>query len=350
MKNKHLTYKLEARELSNFFEQLTMYLKSGISSWEAMLLISQNESNVEHKDLFDFIFDDFSGGNPFSEAITHSGAFPEYAIGMIRIGEQTGRMEEVSEALTQFYRDRQTLQKLVRKALVYPSLMAAMILVVILVMLTQVMPIFQDVFIQLGLSINPVSAFLLDLGNVFNQYGATIAIVIFCIIGILIVLSLTSAGKGFIKKLVEKSVITKKLSRAEATTKFAFSMSILMNTGVEMISAFDFVHSIVGNEYIKQIISNMKQDLENGEALLDVLTKYDLFTRESKGMITAGVRCGNMSEMLMSVSDKYHEDVQEKTEKLLAIVEPILLAILCALVGMVMLSVVLPLVGMLSNM
>jgi len=146
--------KLSTAELEAFFQQLALFLKSGIPTWEGLALLGK-EADGRNSELFLSLSAKVSDGSSLSAALLQSGRFPGYAVDMVRMGERTGRMQEIAEALCAYYQGRDSLSRELRTSVVYPLSMTGMVLVVIFVLTVAVMPVFEQVFKQLGLANEP---------------------------------------------------------------------------------------------------------------------------------------------------------------------------------------------------
>ncbi len=341
---------LAPSELGEFFEQLTMYFRSAISTWESLSIICENAMTRKQRLLAEILYNDVSDGLPFSKAMKNAGCFPEYAIGMVELGEQSGRMEEVVEALSTYYKRRDVMSRSIRSAITYPLLMAGMVLAVVFVLIVNVMPVFEQVFAQLGLVMNPFSQALLDFGRILSENSQILLMIVGVLLVLFILIKVTPPGRAFSKSLYEHSAFTRKLSYAENANRFAFSLSLMLASGIDPLRAFDFVSELVSKGKIRSRIRVIKEHFESGEALTDALIASSIFDSAYNGIITASVRAASVDEMLMSIADRYQLETERRLTRLLGIIEPMLVAIMCLLVGMIMLSVMLPLTSILTNM
>ncbi len=342
--------RLNSAQLTYFFEQLSLFSGSGIATWECLAIMKEHSTEKKHQALLDTLFKDVSEGSFLSESMDACRCFPDYALGMMEVGEQTGRLQEVSSSLKQFYENKERLSRSIRASLVYPLCMSAMVLAVIFVLLVQVMPVFEQVFSQLGLALNPISVFLLELGRLLGEYTGIILGVVgaICVIGLII--RVTPAGKKLFSKLYSVMPLTKKLFQSESANRFAFAMFLMLGSGIDTLIALDFSLLIADNDKTEKRIKRIIHGCEKGRSLSEAVVGSGIFQPMYNAMLIAGMRSGTTEEMFRSISEKYYEEAQRQTDKLLSILEPTLVAILCIIVGMVMLSVMLPLTGILSGM
>ncbi len=341
---------LKSGELAYFFEQLSLFTKSGIAVWESLQIIAENNKKNKNHSLFLYLYNSVSDGMFLSQAMDNTHCFPDYALGMIEVSEQTGRVDEVCASLASFYIDKDKLSRSVRSSVIYPLCMAGMVFAVIFILLIQVMPIFEQVFSQLGLAMNSVSATLIGVGELLNTYALGLLIFFVALVLFFSIIRLTPFGKNMLSSLYEVSPLTKKLCVSQNANRFAFSMSLILESGLDIISALEFSMLTTSSNKYKQKLKLALNSLKEGESLDKSLIEAKVFDSAYNGLISAGSKSGASGEMFMSISEKYHKETQDRIEKILSIIEPSLVAFLCLMVGMVMLSVMLPLVGILSGM
>ncbi len=344
------TKELAPIELSEIFEQLAMYFRSAISTWESLSIMCDNATNKKRKVLTEALFHDVSDGLHLSAALRNSGQFPEYAIGMIELGEQSGRMEEVVESLHLYYKRRDVMARSIRSAITYPLCMAGMVLAVVFVLIINVMPVFEQVFSQLGLVMNPFSQGLLDFGKTLSHNSEVLFIILGVLIFIFILIKVTPPGRKFSRSLYENSVFTRRLAYAENANRFAFSLSLMLTSGIDALHAFDLVGALVSTKRMRSKLDIIKEHFARGEALTDSIITSGIFDESYNGVITASIRAASVDEVLMGIADRYQIETERRLTRLLSIIEPMLVAIMCLLVGAIMLSVMLPLTSILTNM
>ncbi len=336
--------------LTNFFEQLYMFFQSGVTVWESLSIMSDNSNAKQERAVLNSLYEYTVDGLPLSGAMEKVGGFPDYSIGMCKIGEQTGHMDETILSLKTYYAERDLLSKSIRSAISYPLFMSGMVLSVILILIIQVMPIFQEIFAQLGLGMNPFATFLLNLGQNLNSYSLILLISVCVILVFALILRKTSFGKQFFIDTFDTFPLTKNLSRSQSANRLAFSVSLMMASGIDSLTAFEFSKTLISSKHTQIKIDYIKKSLEDGMSLNNALITSKVFAEDYNGMIVAGTRVGTTDSMLMSISKRYHKETEMRTQKLIGIVEPALVAVLCIMVGLVMLSVMLPLMGILSGM
>ena len=194
--------KLTARELSNFCGQMGMLLHSGISTAEGLhILCDESKTDADRQILTPLIRSVEENGS-LSRALDESGIFPTSMTAYVRTGEETGCLDEIMESLSSHYEQEEEISGQIRSAVTYPLLMLGMMAVVILVLLIKVLPVFQQVFNQMGMEMNGVSRGLLNAGNVISRYSSVFLILAAALIGCILFFSLTEKGHSLLRKMV----------------------------------------------------------------------------------------------------------------------------------------------------
>lgn len=190
-------------ELSGFCSQMAMILHSGISPLEGITIMLEDSTSDREKDILQQILDTLQETADFSLSLKETGLFPSYLVHMVQIGEETGTLDEVMSALSEHYEREDSIAKSIRNAVTYPMIMIGMMLVVILVLLVKVMPIFNQVFVQLGTEMTGFSGALMHIGNAISRYSVVLVILLAAIAAVLFFGSRTEKGKAVLARFAK---------------------------------------------------------------------------------------------------------------------------------------------------
>ena len=174
--------KLTNLEIASFCSEMAMILKSGISSLEGVDLLREDAQTKAEKKLLDEIYQSVMDTGRLDQALEETKVFPEYLIRMTQIGEETGTLDEVMESLAEHYDREEAIRRSVRSAISYPLLMIGMMLVIIIILMTKVMPVFDQVFRQFGQEMTGFSRGILLAGNALSKYSAVFAVLLAVIV------------------------------------------------------------------------------------------------------------------------------------------------------------------------
>ena len=160
-----MTNQLTNQELFHFCQQFSILLKVGISAIEALDLLSEDSHQKETKELLEKIQNALQESGSLAVALKETGRFPDFMTAYVKTGEETGCLDEVMESLAEHYEQESAIREQLRSAVTYPLIMLGMMGAVMILLLTKVLPVFQQVFHQMGLEMNSFSTGLLKIGR-----------------------------------------------------------------------------------------------------------------------------------------------------------------------------------------
>jgi len=324
-------------ELSEFFNQISMLTKSGISIPEALNLLLLDAKNNAERELLSLMLKEAEVSGLLYPAADMSGVFPDYALHMIRLGEETGNLDSVLEGLSDHYIREENLRGMIRSALIYPCIMLGMMLLVVLVLLTKVMPIFQQVFWQLGHKMSGLSAGLLQIGETLSRYSA--GIILFTVV--LIVLLTVFRSRLPFSRRMQKSI---------SASRFAGGMSIALKSGLTPEQGLELAYELVESSDFRNKIASCQQQLASGTELSQALTNSGILTGSYARTAYIAGRAGRMDEAMAHISEEYAHAADTMLSRFLSMLEPTLVILLSIVVGVILFSVMFPLLGILSGL
>ena len=260
-------------------------------------------------------------------AMKKSGVFPEYALHMTEIGEQTGRLDETMEALAAYYQREEEIFEAVKSAVTYPVAMLGMMLVIIIVLFIKVMPVFEQVYLQLGQEMTGVARNILNIGNWMRQSAIILSVI--AVIVLMIVCSAVFSEK-FRNKLFEK-------------------ISMSLKSGLDIDESLTLAEKLVDYEPLRKQIAVCREDMKNGESFPKALKESHIFGGMQERLMVIGYETGATDEVMEQSADLYQKELQDQIQKMIGILEPTLVGILCVIVGVILLSVMLPLAGIMAG-
>lgn len=335
-----------------FCEQMGMILKAGMSATEGIMLMKEDAGQEAGslRTLYEEIQTNLEETGIFYDALEETGAFPGYMIHMTRIGEQTGNLDEVMEGLAAYYEREENMVQDIKSAITYPLLMLGMMLVIFLVMIVQVLPVFSQVYAQLGGQLTGMAAVLLKAGEGIRQYYGWIFLVLFVIAGGFIWLLGSAKGKERFRHMTRRFFGTRHIMEQIQLARFASGMSMALRSGMDYDGAFQMVESLMaGDASMKQKMSACQKEMEDGETFSMAAVQAGIFTGLYGRMLYIAERTGDTDRALKKIALQADDEVTARIQNFISVLEPTLVAILSVLVGGILLSVMVPLMGILSN-
>ncbi len=340
---------LNSSEISSFCRQMGLLLKAGIAPADGIDILTEDCQDASAKKIYDSISQVLHSGEKFHVALSMSEVFPEYMIHMVTIGEESGTIDTVMESLADYYDREDNIEASIKSAVSYPLIMVFMMLVVVLVLITKVLPIFEQVFAQLGTSMSGFSQSLLNLGNLLNRYSVAMIVVLVIIALVFLYFSSTASGKKNFKSFLRKFGPTKKLMQDIDTEHFASGMVLTLSSGMDTYEGLALVKKLVSSNDMKEKIEESRKMLLDGDSFPEALDKSGIFTSFYSQMISVGFKSGSMDQAMKQVSERIESSTEKKIYSLISVLEPTLVIVLSLIVGMILLSVILPLMGIMST-
>ena len=340
---------LNRLELSFFFGQLAMILHAGISVLEGILILKEDAPGGEGTEILADIQESLETKGILWEALKDSGVFPEYAVHMTEVGERCGTLEEVFSSLSSYYEKEEALIKGIRDSLSYPAVMFAMLCGVLVVLAVKVMPVFNQVFQDLGTEMTGLPEAVLILGTVLGRYAAVFVCLLLAAILFLLYLCRTSRGKRLRARLLLLFPWARRISEEISRSNFAGGLSIAIKSGLDMEECLQLVASLTDNPDFSKKTQSAQTFLSQGQELAEALNHSGIFSGIHARMISIGFKTGQADTVLDKVAAECQDEVDERLQGAVSALEPILVAVLSVLVGLILLSVMLPLAGILSG-
>ena len=333
--------KLSNEELITFCGQMALILKSGISSLEGIYIMEDGDVQTEGREILKEIREELEMCGMLYPAMKKTGVFPEYALHMTEIGEQTGRLDETMEALAAYYQREEEILDEVKSAVTYPVAMLGMLLVIVAVLFIKVMPVFEQVYMQLGQEMTGVARQLLNIGGWMRQ--SAIVLVVLAVVILIIVFFVIFYKKARIEFISKIQTIgfMKKIAWKRARTRFASGMAMALKSGLDMDESLSLSEKLTDYEPLKMKIQQCQEQMKEGETFPKALKEAHIFD----GMQETGA----VDEVMEQAADLYQKQLQDQIQKMIAVLEPTLVGILCVIVGIILLSVMLPLVGIMAG-
>lgn len=336
-------------ELSSFCGQIALILKSGISSMEGLTIMLEDTSAKDERVILEALLSNMQETGSFYEALKSVKIYPSYMLHMVQIGEETGTLDEVMEALQNHYEREDSIKKSIRNSITYPMIITAMMVIVIVVLLVKVMPIFNQVFIQLGSEMTGFSRMLMHIGTAINSYSAVL-IAILAIIAVFVLYGIrTASGQKLFFNIGHKLRFTRVIYEEIAACRFASAMALTLSSGLNPERSMELVNALNDDPVFQEKIDLCMKKIEEGTDLSQALFTSGMFTGVYARMVSIGSKTGAMEQVMDQIADLYQSDIDTRMNNILAVLEPALVIALSLIVGVILLSVMLPLMGIMSS-
>jgi type IV pilus assembly protein PilC len=234
------------------------------------------------------------------------------------------------------------LKKKVKGAMVYPSTVVGVAVLVVAIILIYVIPVFQSMFAGVGKNLPAPTLFVIALSNFTKKFFLLILIVLFLLGMGFKRIYRTEKGRGFFDRLFLKLPIFGPLIRKVSVAKFTRTLGTLVSSGVPILEGLDVVAKTAGNQVVEQAILRTRESISEGRTIAEPLKETKVFPPMVVQMIAVGEATGALDQMLSKIADFYDTEVDEAVSALTAAIEPLLMVFLGGAIGGLVVAMYLP--------
>ncbi len=342
--------KLNNRELFQFCEQFSIILRSGMSAIEGLAILNDDSQTERGKEILTFLYKDMEESGSLAHAMEQSGAFPASAAAYVRTGEETGCLDEVMKGLSAFYAKEIQITDQIQSAVAYPLVMLGMMTAVIVILLVKVLPVFRQVFRQLGLEMSWISGALLGIGETLSRYSTAFLVLLAAMIGFILFLVLHPKGQELIRKIVCRFPGMKEIPVNLDYSRLCQCISLGIRSGLSPELCVELAGAVVSQTETREKLASIQKQLAEGYGFIEAITESGLFKAMELRLISLGFQAGASDEVMEKLAEQYEEKSTDSVSHIVSILEPTIVIVLSILVGLVLLSVMMPLLGLLSEM
>jgi len=337
---------VKIRDKSVFARQLSALINAGVSLVRSLAVLQDQATNIKLKKFLEQISFDVQQGTGLADAMRKfPEAFDGLFVAMIQAGEVGGVLDEVLERLSKLLEDQDRLQRQIKSALAYPTTVLILATLIFLGMVTFILPVFKNIFKQLGGELPPFTQAMLVLSDLLqNPLGWLVLIGSFA--GITFAyrqIYKTPRGKEFIDRTKLKLPLFGDLIQKASVARFCRTFGALTRSGVPILTSLEIVRDTAGNQIIANAVDEARRVIREGGMISPTLQKEKVFPAMAVQMISVGEESGELDSMLMKVADFYELEVEQAVKSLTSLLEPIMIVFLGGMVGSVILSMYLPL-------
>lgn len=310
----------------------------------------EDTTDSEEKYLLEQINQTLLETGSFYLALSDTHAFPDYMIQMVQIGEQAGKLDEVMTSLADYYEKETALNQSIRNAVTYPLLMIFMMILVILVLIMKVMPIFNQVFGQLGRKMSGLSLGILKVGEFLNAHFLICGIVLVLLAALAVYLLWTNKGHQLLLNFAGRLNGRHSLQDQISARRFASGMALTLSSGLTPAECLNLSVPLLPKGDFRTRLENCATKVSEGEDLYETLLSHHIFSGLYAKMASIGSKTGVLEEVMAKIASQYEEEIDTRLSRMIAAIEPTLVIILSVIVGIILLSVMLPLISIMANL
>lgn len=342
-------YKFGTKELNFCCRQLSAMLTSGLTLVKAIDILTKEQENEKARAIWQDIYENVQKGESFSSTLEmHSGSFPDFLISMVGAGESSGSLDIIMTRMADHYAKENKLKNTIRSAMIYPIILLVLCIVIVIFLFTVIMPTFIDMFEDKS-KMPLLTKIMAAISNFLKtKWYILLIIIAAAFFGFNYAMKIPSFRKKFDRMLIKGPGFGPLITKIY-TGRFSRTLSSLYSSGIPMVECLQRASAILGNSYVDEKFETVIDEVKQGETLSSSITRTEIFEPMFCSVIYVGEESGALDSILEKTSDYYEEESDAAVQRLVGMIEPILLIFMGVIIGMVVCGVYPALYGSLES-
>lgn len=342
------------RDLSIFCRQFSTMINAGVSLVRCLTILESQTKNPNLKAIIADIREEIEGGATLSRSMgKYPRVFSTLFIGLIRAGEIGGVLDETMARLADFLESSMELRRKVKSAMTYPLVVLFVATGIVIGLMTFIFPKFMQLFtdLEVGEDQMPAPTKILKATSDFilGKWYFAIAIAVIVSVGFMQFIR-TKFGRKYFDLFKLKMPVFGKINQQLALSRFARTLSTLIESGVQILQAMETTAGAVQNVIFEKAIMDARAGVREGEPIAGPLEASKMFPPMVVHMISIGEETGALDAMLEKVAEFYEAEVDAALESLAATIEPVMIVLLGSIVGFIVIAMFMPLIAIIGNL
>jgi type IV pilus assembly protein PilC len=330
-------------ELVMFTRQLATMIDAGLAMVQSLQALADQTSNKVMRDVIRDICARVENGDSFSEALQkHPKTFNRLYVCMVAAGEQGGLLAEILARLATYLENTARLRKKVKSAMMYPTVVTVVAILITIFLLVKVVPVFGEIFSSFNAKLPAPTMYLVMISNFVKSYIVFLALAAGGGVYGWLYFIKTPGGRLFWDTNRIRLPIFGVIAHKICLARFTRTLASLVRSGVPILEVLQIVSQTVGNMVMEKAIKTAAGDIERGESISAALGKHPVFPIMIIRMVTAGEQTGKIDNMLERIADFLDEEIETTLSGLTSMIEPILIVFLGVVVGGMVICMFLP--------
>jgi len=335
--------KVALADLVVFTRQLATMIDAGLAMVQSLQALAEQTTNKVMRDVIKDVCTRVEGGDSFSEALQkHPKAFSRLYVCMVAAGERGGLLAEILGRLAVYLENTARLRKKVKSAMMYPTVVTVVAILITIFLLVKVVPVFGEIFSSFGAQLPAPTQALIDLSTFVQRFVLLILLGGGVAVYGWFYFIKTPAGLQFWDTYRIRMPIFGGIAHKICLARFTRTLASLVRSGVPILEVLQIVSQTVGNVVMEKAIKVAASDIERGESISNALGKHPVFPTTIIRMVTAGEQTGKIDNMLERIADFLDDEIETTLSGLTALIEPILIVFLGVVVGGMVICMFLP--------
>ena len=335
--------KVKLKDLAVMSRQFATMINSGLSLLRALTILSEQTENKALAGVLAEVRNEVETGSSLSAGLgKHPKVFPPLMINMVKAGEVGGFLDAVLLQLAANYEAEVKLRGKIKAAMTYPTVVFVMAILAVTGMLLFIVPVFANLFSQLGGTLPAPTRMLVFLSDLLKTFMPFIIVAMIAGVITWKRVKHKEQVRNIVDPLKLKMPVFGPLFQKVALSRFARNLGTMMHSGVPILQALEIVSETTGNMVLTRAVRDVQESVRGGESLAAPLKNHAVFPPMVVQMMAVGEDTGALDSMLHKISEFYDQEVEATTEALTALIEPLMIAFLGGIVGSMIVALYMP--------
>ena len=336
-----------SKDMAIFCRQFQSILRAGVPVVQVLTMLGQQTENKKLGVAIRDMQASIEKGETLAGSMRkHPKIFSSMLVNMVAAGEESGNLVEAFRQMEVWFDKAQKTKSAVSKAMAYPMVVLAVMVIVLIVMMTTIIPKFLATFDEMNMDLPGVTKAVMAVSDWFVAYWFIVVAALVALVVGGVFFGRTNKGKHFYGWLTRKIPVVKLMTVRSASATFCRTLALLLGSGLSLTESLDLVALNMSNIYFREAVLNVRHMVSEGWPLNAALRDTGLFPPMVYNLIGIGEETGDLQSMMEKTADYYDEEVQDATARLLAMLEPLIMIVLAIFVMIIVLAIFLPMMNM----
>jgi type IV pilus assembly protein PilC len=325
------------------FSELLSLLSSGLDFSRSFLLLIDGETNENTARLLRSLYGKVVSGSSLWQAMADAKSFSALDCGVVRIGEETGRLTESLQFLTDYYHKKVAQRRMVGSALSYPVIIMSIAVLVVVFMLAVVVPMFEQVYSRMGSELPAMTRWIIAVSQKFPVYATVFAVVVAGAGAVLYAYRERAGVRSALAEALLRLPLAGNAARKNHQAHFCKLLYLLIGSGVPLLYGVGMLREIITFYPYQQSFASIADGLRRGELFSANLAKHpSLYSHKLTSLLRVGEETNRLPEMLLKQGEELSRELEYRLKQLGSILEPMMILLIGLLVAVILISMYLP--------
>jgi type II secretory pathway component PulF len=330
------------KKKENLYVELYVLLNAGLTLKDALTLIAEEQKKEKNKILIEEIVTDLINGRNLSEAVKNRKEFSAYEYHSLKIGEQTGTIQNVSKELGAFYKRKNEQKRIILSALSYPIVVLFTAFLAILFMLQFVVPMFADIFKQNKVELPWITKQILLASTFFQEYWWYLLFFVFTIIIAKQLVKRKEWYQKYTAIILLKTPLIGEFIRKVKLAQFTQAITLLTGAKVPLLNGIQLTKKMIGYYPLEIALEKIEYDILQGKSLHQSMSGYKIFDKKMVSLIKVADETNQNETIFKRLTEQYNEEIEYQSKMISATIEPLIIVFLGAIVAVILIAMYLP--------